>query len=193
MPAEHRLRLDRGDRVDKRREHSIQQNQYQPIEVAAAEPEMQTCGLKSAPADAEPGSRPAFAPERETRSYDEQELGQESRHRAFQWHSRPLTSRRIGFSVGTTHSSLNKRAPLFRPRQTVGNRFRSWVGSIIYMFGFEFSVTTGYRPQFMVRGPVPGASAQFAGTGISQASDRESSDGSRRVGCDRESDAHELW
>ena len=42
-----------------------------------------------------------------------------------------------------THLSLNKNAPLYRPRQTVGNIVRSWVGSIIYMFGFEFSVTTG--------------------------------------------------
>ena len=63
VPANHRFRLDHGDRVKQRWEESVQPHQDDSNPDSAAAPEEETCGLESASAGAKPEFQPEVSPE----------------------------------------------------------------------------------------------------------------------------------
>jgi hypothetical protein len=55
MAPDHCFGLDHGDRIQNRREESVQPDEDQPIDVPQPHPRRGTCGLGRSPAGAEPG------------------------------------------------------------------------------------------------------------------------------------------
>ena len=98
VPPDYSLRLDHSDNIQDEGKGSVEPDQDQPSEVS----QPHSCGLGSNLL----AKHQVFSLESRLRAHPrsdhEQKPGQEREHRALQYHTRAVSSRRIGFSVGTT-------------------------------------------------------------------------------------------